>query len=254
MALICLFSCKKGENAANETKSITNEGSSSETNASKTQTTQPVTNEYDAVEVYSIEAFGLKLKYPAKWKGQVTAKQSDNRLCFTFGKQKLFDLVFNGDDGYVLGTVRGDEYTVIKIVDYEIEIDSLDAFIMQEDINCILNYLQKDYDFVAGHELIKEDTSTFDIKTSVTTLKYPAKWKDKVTIKVTDKKVEFSSGKQKIFDLVFEECDGCLLGTYKGTPIYVSEYDLQTDEQNAMLEDVNVIYSYLQKDKNFVIN
>ena len=45
-----------------------------------------------------------------------------------------------------------------------------------------------------------------------------------------------------------------LLGTYKDTPIYIVDYPVETDEQAAMQEDVNVILQYLMEDPKFTIN
>lgn len=99
-----------------------------------------------------------------------------------------------------------------------------------------------------------ESTDTYDIKTKVTTLKYAAEWKDKVKTTVTDTKVSFKVDNTPIFDIVFEKCDGYLLGTYKGTPIYIVEYPVEGYEQARMVEDINVILENLLKDKNFVVN
>ena len=99
-----------------------------------------------------------------------------------------------------------------------------------------------------------ESTDTYDIKTKVTTLKYSAEWKDKVKTTVTDNKVSFKVDNKPIFDIVFEKCDGYLLGTYKGTPIYIVEYPVEGYEQARMVEDINVILENLLKDKNFVVN
>ena len=99
-----------------------------------------------------------------------------------------------------------------------------------------------------------ESTATYDIKTKVTTLKYAAAWKDKVKTTVTDNKVSFTVDDKPIFDIVFEKCDGYLLGTYKDTPIYIVEYAVEGDEQAQMVEDINVILENLLKDENFIIN
>ena len=101
---------------------------------------------------------------------------------------------------------------------------------------------------------VVDSSATYDIKTDVTTFKYAEVWKDKVETDVTDKKVSFTQDGTPVFDLVFEECDGYLLGTYSGTPIYIIEYPVETDEQAQMIEDINVILENLLKDENFVLN
>ena len=108
-----------------------------------------------------------------------------------------------------------------------------------------------DYDFVAGERIEYEDNSTFDIVTPVVTMKYPAKWKDKVTVTVTSDRVSFVNDGTPIFDLVFSDEEGYLLGTYSGTPISIVDYPVTTDEQAAMQEDVNVILGFLFNDPNF---
>ena len=85
-------------------------------------------------------------------------------------------------------------------------------------------------------------------------MKYPAKWQDKVEISVSDEGVKFSASGVPLFDLVFAEGDGFLLGTYNGTPIYIVDYPVETEEMLAMQEDVNVILQYLIEDSNFKIN
>lgn len=203
---------------------------------------------------YTISAAGLELKYPEKWQDKVTVAVEDDRVCFSCGDTKLFDLVFNKAEGAVLGTVKGEEYTTIYVVDYILDTEEKDLCAMQEDINVILSNLMKDYDFEVGVALEKEDTATFDIETDVVTMKYPAKWQDKVSIDVSEDGVRFSTDGTRLFDLMFVECDGYLLGTYKNTPIYIVDYSVETDEQSAMQEDVNVILQHLMEDSNFAIN
>ncbi len=91
-------------------------------------------------------------------------------------------------------------------------------------------------------------------KTDLVTLHYPEKWKSKATVNTEKNVVHFYNGKTPLFDLRFEECDGYLLGTYSGTPIYMVEYPVTKEEDIAMQQDVNTIIQNLSKDKNFVIN
>lgn len=236
--LLTITACNIKENAEN--------------NGSETDTTS--TGEINMEDsTFSILVCGLTLKYPLKWQDKVSVTTSENRVCFAYGDTKLFDLTFNTDEGDILGTVEGEEYTVIRMVSYSFETENQELYAMQEDVNVILQNLMNDYTFVVGEALEKEDNSTFGIKTSVVTMKYPTKWQEKVQIEVTDNGVKFSNNGTPLFDLMFVECNGYLLGTYNGTPIYIVDYKVENDEQAIMQEDVNVILQHLMEDKNFVI-
>ena len=173
------------------------------------------------------------------------------------GKAELFSLIFNGSGEALLGTVVGDkENTAIYINMPELDKDSEyyeENCIYQEGVNDILDGLMADYNFSVKEAAANEDNSTFDIPTSVVTLKYPAKWKEKVQITVLKDGVQFSNNDTRLFDLMFTECDGYRLGTYKDIPIYVVDYMTENDEQAVMQEDVNVILQYLMKDPDFVV-
>ena len=203
---------------------------------------------------YTISAGGLELKYPKKWQSKVTVTTEEDRVCFSCGETKLFDLTFNTEEGYVLGTVKGEEYTVIRVIDYLFESGNEELSAMQEDVNVLLNHLAKDYDFEVGVALEREDTSVFDIETPLVTLKYPAKWQDTVQTEVSEDGVRFSTEGTPLFDLLFTECDGFLLGLYRDTPIYIVEHPTNTDEQSDMIDDVNVILQHLMEDSYFVIS
>lgn len=203
---------------------------------------------------FVIEAAGLKLQYPSRWQELVSVDVDASTAAFRFGDEKLFTLFFNcPDQGNVLGTVCGDENIVITIADYAVNDDQ--AVSMQEDVNVILRHLMEDYDFAAGEAIVKESSDVFAIETPVTTLYYPVKWQDKVTVEVTDAKVSFTYGNERLFDLVFAETEnGFLLGTYENTPIYVVDYEVTSDEAAAMQEDVNVILQHLIEDDRFMLN
>ena len=203
---------------------------------------------------YTISVEGLDLKYPEMWQDKVTIDISSDRAAFSCGDIKLFDLVFNGDEGTVLGTVCGDKNIVISIVDYPIDTNDKESLKMLEDVNVILDNLILDYDFVEGKAVEKADEATFNIKTDVVTMRYPAKWKEKVQVSVENECIKFSNDGTPLFDLVFAECDGYLLGVYNGTPIYIVDYSVKTDEQRAMKEDVNVILQFLMEDSSFKLN
>lgn len=91
------------------------------------------------------------MKYPLKWKDLVTVEVADDSVCFSYGDIKLFDLLFDSDEGYLLGTYDG---TQIKIISYDFDKDSLsedeyfNCCAMQEDVNVILQYWLSDKNFV----------------------------------------------------------------------------------------------------------
>lgn len=209
----------------------------------------------DEVPVYTIKVNDIELKYPERWKDKVQVKVTESGASFAAGEVKLFDFLFNSTEGHVLGTIIGDKAnTVVSVKDYPLEKETEELIEMQQDLNVIYRHLTKDYEFVMNEVVGKDDDATFDIETSVVTLKYPAKWKDKVQVKTYDKVVSFSAGDTKLFDLRFEKCDGFLLGTYKDTPIYIIDYPIDGDELMAMQADVNVILEHLQEDENFTLN
>lgn len=172
--------------------------------------------------------------------------------------QELFSLIFNGEGSTLMGTLIGEkENTVIymNMAELDKNAENYEKYLAyQEGINDILNGLIDDYNFVVNEVVQNEDDATFDIKTPVVTMKYPKKWKEKVQIDITEDGVKFSNDGTSLFDLMFIGCDGYLLGKYKETPIYIVSYTVETDEQAAMQEDVNVILQYLMEDANFVVS
>lgn len=186
---------------------------------------------------------------------------SENPYKITFKTKEdgteLLSIIFNGKEGDVLGTIIGEkENTVVNMLVYDLDKENIryEKFSSYQIIaNDIISGLTKDYEFVSGTAVEHEDNSTFDIQTSLVTLKYPAKWKDKVDVEVSGDTVKFSNDGTPLFDLYFKEADGFPLGTYKDTPIYVKDYDVKTDEQAKMLQDINVIINNLSNDPNFKI-
>ena len=173
-------------------------------------------------------------------------------------KTEIFSLVFDGPGDILMGTlVANDKNTVIymNIPKLDSSNDNYDTYCgYQEAVNTIMRHLATDYTFKINELPENTDTSTFDIQTSVVTLKYSNKWKDKVQVKVSDEGVKFSNDGTPLFALSFIKCDGYLLGTYKNTPIYVVDYTVKTNEQIAMQKDINVIIQNLMSDSDFVIN
>lgn len=209
------------------------------------------------------------LKIPASFEGKVNNKvTSKDPYTVTFSAAdtgtELFSVVFNEARGVLLGTIVGEKENTVVYIDYA-QLDPKDAnyetyAIYQEDANSIVNNLNNDYEFVVNNVIERGDETTFDIKTGVVTLKYPARWKDKVNVDVTDEAASFSSGATKLFDISFVKTDnGYLLGNYKETPVYLVMYELtkgelseeEFAELNLMQEDYLVVVNNLAKDPNF---
>lgn len=199
---------------------------------------------------------------PERFEGNVTHEiVSEKPYTLTFRANdgtELFTLVFGGTGDILMGTLVGEtENTVMYMNIPELDKSSenyAEYCTYQEAVNTIMGHLTKDYTFHINELVEVEDNSTTDIRTDVVTLKYPAKWKDVVQTEITETGVKFSNNGTPLFDLIFSECDGYLLGTYKDTPIYIVDYPVETDEQAAMQEDVNVILQYLMEDPKFTIN
>ena len=212
--------------------------------ATEAATETPTEGDFSIATPYAV------LKYPAKWQNKVTVDVTAEKISFTADGAPVFDLLINSDEGEVLGTLIGDdESVVISVVEYDTTDEEFAQMI--DDINVIQRNLMADYDFTPGERV---DSSTFDIWTSVVTLKYPAKWADRVSVTLGDAGVYFTCGEVRLFDIVFAECEGYLLGTYGAPPIYIIDYPVEGDELCAMQEDVNVILQNLMKDENFTLN
>lgn len=203
------------------------------------------------------------LKYPGKWADRVTVKTEGNAVRFSSGSVSLFDILFNGTEGVVLGTIQGeDRNTVVRMINYAIPADAADYDAccgMQEDVNFIMEALKNDYDFVAGKEVLKEDDSVFEIRTGVISLYYPNKWKDVVDVSVEDDAVRFSCGETPLFSVLFGQSEGSVLGSCNGTSVSITFDELdesgfsseEFDRLCAMQEDVNVVIQGLMSAEDF---
>lgn len=208
------------------------------------------------------------LKVPAAFKDNVThkvTKESPYTLNFSAKDgTNLFDLVFNGKGDTLLGTIEGDkENTVLyanlaKLDEKSENYAQYSEF--QEGLGTITGNLKKDYAFTPNVVVEKEDETTYDIPTDVVTLKYPARWKDKIKVKSDSKTASFTSGNVKLFDICFFESNsGFRIGAYGETPVYLVtyEFDKKTKESKnyqelaQMQDDVNVIIENLKADTRF---
>lgn len=92
----------------------------------------------------------VTLHYPERWKDQISVETAEDGVNFLYGDTPVFDVMFGGEEGFLLGTYRDTE---IRAVVYDPDPDDMpeseyDAICqMQEDINVILQHLMKDADF-----------------------------------------------------------------------------------------------------------
>lgn len=96
--------------------------------------------------VFVIHTDYCDMKYPSKWEKEVKVDVSAEKVSFTTadGKAKLFDLCFGGNEGYIYGTLTGENPVEIRVVSYDIDAkqEEFDDYCaMQEDMNVILQYL-----------------------------------------------------------------------------------------------------------------
>lgn len=168
------------------------------------------------------------LRLPASFDKAVSHEETGNEpYVITFKSRtdetELFSIIFNGTGEYLVGTLMGEEKNTVVHANTN-DLDQNDQnyesnLFYQEQLYLILGYLAEDYNLVPEEAIDDEDPMDFEIQTSLVTLYYPSRWKEKVEIEVLDNGVKFSAAGTPLFDLMFEECDGYLLGTYQETPI-----------------------------------
>ena len=223
----------------------------------------------DTLTENSIDTPYVEIKVPDDFVGNVTSQvTSADPYTLTFSADdgtEIFSLVFNGDgkDLVLVGTLIGDEENTIVYMDVpsiDPENENYETYAAyQEEMSYVIEHLSDDQEFAANQIIESEHRETYDIETDVVTLKYPAKWKDKVTVDVSGDGVRFYSNDVELFDFLFGEgADGQLIGTYNGTPISIVLHEIDTgfedevyQELLAMQEDSNVILDYLEKDGSF---
>ena len=197
-------------------------------------------------------ADGITFKYPETWSDKVTAEVYEDRIEYKYGDIPLFDILIDSEEGDLVGTVKGDIYRTISVVVHEPEEPNEEVYAMQEDLNSVIDCLKNDYDFAEGKTVSELNEDLYEIESPAGYLHYPAKWKNQTVVVSDAEKVSFSTTDGvALFDIVFAECDGSLIGSYDGTPVYLVMYPVTTDEQYAMQEDVNVIIDELMKDEAF---
>lgn len=262
LLVLALCACKsdQGTTAAQQGEDAT---SPSENNTQDT-TTEPE-------KTIAVQTPYGDLQVPGSYEGVVEAVvKNEDPYTLTFQVKddgtELYTLYFGQETADLIGTLLLDQKNVVLYADFAELNENAESYLeyagYQQGINTIVAHLVDSGKFVMNEVVIIEDTTTFDIKTGVVTLKYPNKWKDKVTVDVTEDVVKFSYKGEKLFDLVFKECEGYLLGTYDNTPIYIISYTYDESgyseeekmELRGMENDVNVILQHLMEDSKFVIS
>lgn len=248
-AAVCVFAgCGENDKSKDNASATPDEANQTETVENTTEA---------PLKTYEIETKYAKLKYPERWKDTVKASINDGEpysVTFSAGDQKLFTLYFNSAEGDAVGTlIRDDVNTVVSVSTEPLNPKAKkysDYKTMQEDVNVIFQNLREDYEFT--EEVIGDvEESVYEIKTDLTTLYYPTRWKDKVTVKSEKDKITFSSEDTPLFAFVIGSDDGIPVGTYDGKSISVIDYPVKTKEQANMQEDLNVVIRNLEKDKKF---
>lgn len=176
---------------------------------------------------------------------------------------ELFSITFNEKQENLLGTLVLEEEDVAIYYDFaelDEESDTYEEYCRyQEGINTIAEYLVADYEFNINKIVDRNEGKTYDIETSVATLKYPLRWENVVDVEVAERSASFSYREVLLFKILFYENEGDLLGEYNGTPVSVVFNEIEQDNYSSseydeicwMQEDVNVIIQNLNKDKQF---
>lgn len=100
-----------------------------------------------------------------------------------------------------------------------------------------------------------------EIVSDMTNLYYPEKWHSSVDIVETDNVVSFNSKGTKLFDFIFGDTEGSLLGYYDGVEVRIVSYDIPEEDYTEdeylilreMQEDIDIVIEHLMEDENFVL-
>lgn len=128
----------------------------------KTETNDDSVKFYETdEEVFRIETAYCDLYYPEKWEDKIEINIEDGEqyiIHFTANMENksvpLFDLIFGGNEGYKLGTLKLDNQEMsLYIIDYEFNQDDFDEQVyfnlcgMCDDVNVIISKLIEDGNF-----------------------------------------------------------------------------------------------------------
>lgn len=107
----------------------------------------------DEIPVMEIVSDMANLYYPEKWQSRLDIANADNVISFNSKGTRLFDFIFGGTEGTLLGYYDGVE---VRIVSYEIieadysEDEYLTLRAMQEDIDIVIEHLLEEDGFILG--------------------------------------------------------------------------------------------------------
>ncbi len=258
-----LVGCDSGKTEPTETKRPVTTADPAKPSADPSGA-PPETAEADP---FLIETPCCMLAIPSDLEGKVLYEiigDESFSVAFRTAEEPTPFLTFGFDQKYdtLLGTMVSEEGNRVVYVQYaELSGDELDTYAAYQEriVNTALAYLISEYGFVVGEAIPAEETATFPVETSLVTLRYPAKWREKVRIEVSDTGAAFSCDGRRLFDIVFAPCDGDLIGTMNGTPVYLISYEIeqgaltddQFDELCAMQEDMNVVLFKLMEEPGF---
>lgn len=143
-AMLC--ACSSTENSTDNTQDT----------ADATASTAEVTEASQSADFF-VETPYCMLKLPAQWKDELTISTQDEDafvLTFSHGDTRLFDIVIDGTQGDVLGTLKTDEKEVeFRAVVYELDEDTEDydtCLELQGGVEYISAKLAEAYDFTVG--------------------------------------------------------------------------------------------------------
>ncbi len=97
-----------------------------------------------------IDAGFTKLYYPARWKDNIRTDKATNTVSFYYLDTKIFDIVYGGTQGSLLGRYDGKDIRLVsEKLDEEqyTEGEMVEIHTLQDDINVLLSELEKDKKF-----------------------------------------------------------------------------------------------------------
>ena len=107
----------------------------------------------------------------------------------------------------------------------------------------------------------KKNVPVIEIVSDITTFYYPEKWKEDITVGKNENTVSFTSNGTRLFDFIFGDTKGTLLGYYDGVEVRIVSYEIvevnYTEDEyltlRAMQEDIDIVIEHLIDDKKFVL-
>lgn len=248
--------------------------------------------EDEVIEELEIRTPYGTLYYPKRWEShlRVVPIESDVFSIQFFGRvegkteQQLFDILFGGEVGVIIGylSINETEEVVIRINSYDYamgddwnEEDKNVIYGMSEDVNYLIAELERMDNFSLTsknnveetknqEELNNEVAGEIEFQTPYATLYYPKKWESQLKAVPVEGDVytmQFyglieGKAEQQLFDIVFGNTEGVLLGTLEtqngNVEVYVVSYDFIPGDDWSEAER-NIIYG-MSEDVNYIIN